>query len=130
MMFSLLKTCLEFPVVINLETKLLGQVLVAHACNPSYSGGRDQEDQGLKPAQANSSQDPISKIPITKRAGGVAQGEGPEFKLQYHKKKKNNNNNQHTQVQEPDMIPFLQDLPAEWSSKGPSFSWKIVEHHL
>jgi hypothetical protein len=23
-----------------------------------------------------------------KRAGGVAQGEGPEFKLQYHKKKK------------------------------------------
>jgi hypothetical protein len=26
------------------------QVLVAHACNPSYSGGRDQEDRGLKPA--------------------------------------------------------------------------------
>jgi hypothetical protein len=24
---------------------------VAHACHPSYSGGRDQEDQGLKPAQ-------------------------------------------------------------------------------
>jgi hypothetical protein len=36
---------------------------VAHACNPSYSGGRDQEDTGLKPAQANSS---ISKIPNTK----------------------------------------------------------------
>jgi hypothetical protein len=29
--------------------------LVAHACNPSYSGGRDQEDLGSKPAQANSS---------------------------------------------------------------------------
>jgi hypothetical protein len=28
------------------------------------------------------------KIPITKRADGVAQGEGPEFKLQYCKKKK------------------------------------------
>jgi hypothetical protein len=28
---------------------------VAHTCNPSYSGGRDQEDHGLKPAQANSS---------------------------------------------------------------------------
>jgi hypothetical protein len=28
------------------------------------------------------------KIPITKRAARVAQGEGPEFKLQYHKKKK------------------------------------------
>jgi hypothetical protein len=36
-------------------------VLVAHACNPSYSGGRDQEDQGSKPAQANSSQDSILK---------------------------------------------------------------------
>jgi hypothetical protein len=36
-------------------------------------------------------QDPISKKYITKkkkRAGGVAQGIGPEFKLQYHKKKK------------------------------------------
>jgi hypothetical protein len=29
------------------------QVLVAHAYNPSYSGGRDQEDHGLKPAQVN-----------------------------------------------------------------------------
>jgi hypothetical protein len=28
----------------------------------------------LKPARANSSQDPISKIPNTKRAGGVANG--------------------------------------------------------
>jgi hypothetical protein len=29
----------------------------------------------------------ISKIPITKKAGGVAQGAGPEFKFQYLKKK-------------------------------------------
>jgi hypothetical protein len=28
--------------------------LLSHACNPSYSGGIDQEDRGLKPAQANS----------------------------------------------------------------------------
>jgi hypothetical protein len=56
---------------------------------PSYSGGRDQEDRGSKPAQAaNGSQDPISKIPTTKRAGGVAQGVGPEFKSWYWKKKK------------------------------------------
>jgi hypothetical protein len=27
-----------------------GQVLMAHACNSSYSGGRDQEDGGSKPA--------------------------------------------------------------------------------
>jgi hypothetical protein len=39
-------------------------------CNPSYSGGRDQEDHSSKPAQANSSRDPISKNPSQKRAGG------------------------------------------------------------
>jgi hypothetical protein len=58
---------------------------VAHACNPSYSGGRDQQDHDLKPAQKNSSQDPISKNPLQKRAGGVVQGVSPEFKSQYHK---------------------------------------------
>jgi hypothetical protein len=30
------------------------RALVAQACNSSYSGGRDQEDKRLKPAQANS----------------------------------------------------------------------------
>jgi hypothetical protein len=59
---------------------------VAHTCNPGYSGSRDQEHHGSKPAQANSSQDPISKISTTKRAGRVAQGEDPEFKPQYYKK--------------------------------------------
>jgi hypothetical protein len=56
-------------------------VLVAYACDPTYSGGRNQEDHGSKPAQ----QDPISKIP--KRSGGVAQGGSPEFKPQYCQKK-------------------------------------------
>jgi hypothetical protein len=42
-------------------------VLVAHACNPSYLGGRDQEDRGLKPAWANSLRNPILKIPNTKQ---------------------------------------------------------------
>jgi hypothetical protein len=37
---------------------------------------------------ANSSQDPISKKPNTKRTGRVAQGVGPEFKPQYCQKKK------------------------------------------
>jgi hypothetical protein len=41
--------------------------LIAHICNPSYSRGRDQEDQGLKPSQANSSKDPITKKPTTKK---------------------------------------------------------------
>jgi hypothetical protein len=62
-------------------------VLVAHAYNPSYSGGREREDCSSKPAWANSSRDPILKKPITK-IGLVAQGEGPEFKPQYWKKKK------------------------------------------
>jgi hypothetical protein len=34
---------------------------MAHAYNPNYSGGRDQEDRGAKPAQANRLQDPFSK---------------------------------------------------------------------
>jgi hypothetical protein len=34
---------------------------VAHAYNPSYSGGRDQEDYGSKPAWANRLGDPILK---------------------------------------------------------------------
>jgi hypothetical protein len=71
---------------------------VAHACNLGYSRGRDQEDHGSKPDWANSSRDPILKITLHthahththNRAGGVAQGEGPEYKSQYQKKKKYN----------------------------------------
>jgi hypothetical protein len=64
-------------------------VLVAHICNPNYSGGRDQEDRSSKPAQANSSERSYLEKPFKNRAGGVIQGKGPEFKLQYrtHKKK-------------------------------------------
>jgi hypothetical protein len=61
---------------------------MAHAYNPRYSGSRDQEDWDLKSAEANSSQDPISKNPSQKRSGGMAQGVGPEFKPQYRKKKR------------------------------------------
>jgi hypothetical protein len=68
---------------------------VAHICNPSYSGGRDQEAQGSKPAQANGLQDPILKKSITKNTGGVAQGVGPEFKpCHYKKQNKTKNTNQ------------------------------------
>jgi hypothetical protein len=63
------------------------RVLVAHACNPGYSGGRDQEDQSSKPVQANSSLETLSqKYSLQKRAGGVAQGEGLEFKSLHCKK--------------------------------------------
>jgi hypothetical protein len=53
---------------------------MAQAYNPSYSGGRNQEDCSLKPVLANSLGRPYSQ----KRAGRI----GPDFKLQYHQKKK------------------------------------------
>jgi hypothetical protein len=33
---------------------------MAHTCNPSYLGVRDQEDCGSRPSQAKSMRDPIS----------------------------------------------------------------------
>jgi hypothetical protein len=45
----------------------MSRVLVAHTCNPSYSGGRDQEDHGSKPAWTNSSRDPSLKKPYHKK---------------------------------------------------------------
>jgi hypothetical protein len=52
-------------------------VLVAQACNPSYSEGRDQED--CQPGQIV--HETLSqKYPSQKKgASGVAQGEGSEF---------------------------------------------------
>jgi hypothetical protein len=47
--------------------------LVAHACNPSYSGGRDEEDLGSKPARASSLKTLSQKYPTKNRAGRVAQ---------------------------------------------------------
>jgi hypothetical protein len=42
--------------------------LVAHTCNPSYTGDRDQEDDGSKPAQAKQFTRPsLRKKPITKK---------------------------------------------------------------
>jgi hypothetical protein len=73
-----------FPLIF----RLCSQALVAHTCNASYSGGRDQEDHGLKPTWANSCVRLLSpKNPSQKRAGRVVQGIGPEFKHQYLKKK-------------------------------------------
>jgi hypothetical protein len=72
------------------HSHLLKKALVTHICNPTYSGGKSQEDRVSKPAQASSSRDPIlKKTHHDKRAGGVAQGEGPEFKPQYYNKQTN-----------------------------------------
>jgi hypothetical protein len=65
------------------------QVLMTHTYNPSYSGDRDQEDCDSKLSQANSSQELILKKPLLiSRAGGVVEGESPEFKPQNQRKKK------------------------------------------
>jgi hypothetical protein len=40
---------------------------MAHFCNPSYSGGRDQVDQCLKTARANSSERPYLKKILHKK---------------------------------------------------------------
>jgi hypothetical protein len=51
-----------------MKDRRVNSVPVAHACNPSYLRGRDQEDWSLKPSQNNS-----QKYPTQKRTGGVAQ---------------------------------------------------------
>jgi hypothetical protein len=53
---------------------------VAHTCNPSYSGGSDQEDVVQSQSRQIVPQDPISKkkIPSQKGTGGVAQSIGPQ----------------------------------------------------
>jgi hypothetical protein len=48
-----------YPIYIK-KKKVAGK-LVAHACNPSYSGGRDQEAHSSRPARANSFLDPSQK---------------------------------------------------------------------
>jgi hypothetical protein len=62
---------------------------VAHGCNPSYTGGREQEDHGSKPPQANSLRDlpyfEKTHHTLKKKVCQVAQGEGPEFEAQYRK---------------------------------------------
>jgi hypothetical protein len=70
LMFLMIMTHVFLPTVVWSAMRLLlkirtCQVLVAHACNPNYSGGRDQEDHSLKPAHANSSWDPVLKKLVT-----------------------------------------------------------------
>jgi hypothetical protein len=49
--------------------------MVAHACNTSYSGGRDREDHCPRPAQAKSWQAPFS----TKKMNVVVLGYNPSY---------------------------------------------------
>jgi hypothetical protein len=63
-----------------------------HTCNPSYSGGRDQEDHGSKPVWTNHENLSQKKKKKPQNwVGGVTQGVGPEFKSQYRKQKTKQN---------------------------------------
>jgi hypothetical protein len=57
--------------------KLRSLAPVAHTCNSSYSGSRDQEDRGLKPAQDNRLY--LENTQHKNRPGGVVEGISPEF---------------------------------------------------
>jgi hypothetical protein len=85
---------------------------VAHICNPSYLGGRDQKDHGSKPAQANSSARPYLKKPFAKTGlVEIASGEGPEFKPQYHTHKTKLLKAVCTQIENSSLI---RDCPRYW----------------
>jgi hypothetical protein len=58
------------------------------AYNPSYSGGRDQEDRGSKASLEIVSEILSWKNPSQKRADGVVQGVAPSSNLSTKKKKK------------------------------------------
>jgi hypothetical protein len=78
------------------EIIYLSWVPVAHACNLSYSGGRDQEDHGSKPVLTNSMQDPISKTTHHKK--GLAEwlkalSSSPRTTKKKKKKKRKERNN-------------------------------------
>jgi hypothetical protein len=66
-----------------LQTPRVSLAPVAHACNPSYSGGRDQEECSSKPPWQIVHETLSRKNPLQKKAGRVAQGVGPKFKPQY-----------------------------------------------
>jgi hypothetical protein len=61
---------------------------VAHTCNPSYSEAEIRRTVVASEPRQVVLKTLSQKNPTQKRAGGVAQGVGPEFKLQHAKKKK------------------------------------------
>jgi hypothetical protein len=65
-------------------------VLLAHACNLTYSAGRGQEDTANSSVRPYLKKKTLHKKKKTsqKRAGRVTYGIGPEFKPQCHKKYK------------------------------------------
>jgi hypothetical protein len=66
--------CLDLQNDIHQDSLVMNSEPVTHIYNPSYSRGRDQEDWDSKLVPANSSWNPISKIPTHKKSiPGVVQ---------------------------------------------------------
>jgi hypothetical protein len=86
--------------------------MVAHACNPSYSGGRDQEDHSLKPSQANSLRDPISKKPFTEKGWWSSSRCRPCVQTPVPQKRKKNPNLSRKQRNQKQ----LTECSLEWKS--------------
>jgi hypothetical protein len=61
-------------------------IILSHACNPKYSGGRDQEDGGSKPDQANSSVRPYLEKTLYKKGLVVALSSSPSTAKEKKKK--------------------------------------------
>jgi hypothetical protein len=51
----------------SFKNEIIGQVLVAHACNTTYSGGKYQKDCSSKPALGKLFERPYLEKTITKR---------------------------------------------------------------
>jgi hypothetical protein len=113
---------------------------VTHSCNPSYSGGRDQEDRSSKAAQTNSLQDYISKIPFTKKGWWNGSRCRPEFKPQYCKKKKENQDNIWTKTSNKSLtsivavhfylVPFWIPKGSSWICTDTTSNWCLVGNHM
>jgi hypothetical protein len=84
--------------------------LVPHTCNLSCLGGWDWEDWGSRPAQANSSQDFISKITRAKQARGIAKV--VEYLL--CKSEALSSNSSSTKKRKKNILTFS-SLPSRWT---------------
>jgi hypothetical protein len=98
---------------------------VAQSCHPRYSGGRDHEDHDSKPSQGTSSARLYLKNTLHKnRAHGVAQGESPEFKPQFHKKKKNF---KHSMYYSRNFVGrLIEDRNPETMTYGPHIVYHLI----
>jgi hypothetical protein len=59
--------CARWGYIVAFTKFLISQAPVAQACNPNYSGGRDQKNCGLNPAWTNTSARPYLEKTLHKK---------------------------------------------------------------